>query len=235
LSPFSFSDSVAHMMQKLIEFFSYIVDIFLHLDVHLAQLSAAFGPWMYLILFLIIFAETGLVVTPFLPGDSLLFAVGALTTLDGANLSIGVLWILLMLAAFLGDNLNYYLGRKVGPKIFSREKSWLLNPKNLQKTQAFYEKHGARTVIYARFVPIIRTFAPFVAGVGRMPYRRFMLFSLSASILWITGFLGAGYYFGNLPAVKSNFHIVIFTVIGVSILPMIISAVRSYFFKKSAA
>ena len=221
------------MIQKLIDLLHSVIDIFLHLDVHLAQLSAAFGPWMYLILFLIVFAETGLVVTPFLPGDSLLFAIGALSTLVDANLSIGLLWVLLMLAAFLGDNLNYYLGRKIGPRIFSREKSWLLNPKNLEKTQAFYAKHGARTVIYARFVPIIRTFAPFVAGVGQMSYRKFMLFSLTASVLWITGFLGAGYYFGNLPAVKSNFHIVIFTVIGVSVLPMIISAVRSYFFKKS--
>lgn len=232
MSPFSFSDSVASM-QTLMDLLTYIIEIFLHLDVHLAQLSATFGPWMYLILFLIIFAETGLVLAPFLPGDSLLFAVGALATLEGADLHVGVLWILLLIAAFLGDNVNYAAGRKIGPRVFSSEKSWLLNPRNLQKTQAFYDKYGARTVIYARFVPIVRTFAPFVAGIGQMPYKRFISFSLFGSFLWITGFLGAGYYFGNLPAVKSNFHIVIFTVIGVSVLPMVIGAVRSYFFKKS--
>lgn len=206
-----------------------ILDFFLHLDVHLAQLSAAYGLWLYLIVFLIVFAETGLVVTPFLPGDSLLFALGALATLEGSGLNIGLLWILLMIAAFLGDNTNYFIGRKIGSVVFTREKSLFLNPENLRKTQDFYTKYGARTIIYARFMPILRTLVPFVAGVGAMVYSRFILFSLFGAVLWITSFLIAGYYFGNLPAVKSNFHIVIFSVIGISVLPMVIGVLRARF------
>lgn len=211
-----------------------IIDFFLHLDVHLAQLSAAYGLWLYLIVFLIVFAETGLVVTPFLPGDSLLFALGALATLEGSGLSIGVLWVLLMVAAFLGDNTNYFVGRKFGAMVFTREKSLFLNPDNLRKTQEFYMKYGARTIIYARFMPIFRTLVPFVAGVGAMAYSRFIKFSLIGAVLWITSFLIAGYYFGNLPAVKSNFHIVIFSVIGLSVLPMVIGLLRARFSTKRA-
>ncbi len=202
------------------------LDLLLHLDVHLAQWSAAFGLWLYLILFLIIFAETGLVITPFLPGDSLLFAAGALTALPGSGLELGPVWLLLVMAAFAGDNTNYQIGRRLGPRLFNKEKSLLLNPRYLEKTQLFYAEHGAKTVLLARFMPILRTFAPFVAGMGRMSYRKFAAYSLGGSVLWMSLFLGAGAFFGNIPSVKSNFHIVIFAVIGLSFLPMLIGFLR---------
>jgi membrane-associated protein len=206
-----------------------ITDIFLHLDVHLAQLSANYGTLIYVILFLIIFAETGLVVTPFLPGDSLLFAAGALASIESSGLNIWTLWILLVAAAVLGDNTNYQIGRILGPKVFSKEKSLLLNPKHLERTQEFYRDHGGKTILLARFMPIFRTFVPFVAGVGRMSFTKFFTFSVVGSLLWMTTFLGAGFYFGNLPSVKNNFHVVIFTVIGISFLPMLITALRQRF------
>lgn len=211
-----------------------IIDFFLHLDVHLAQLSAAYGTLIYGILFLIIFAETGLVVTPFLPGDSLLFAAGALASIESSGLSIWTLWFLLVAAAVLGDNTNYQIGRFLGPKVFNREKSLFLNPKYLEQTQEFYREHGGKTVLLARFLPILRTFAPFIAGVGRMSFPKFFMFSVVGTLLWMSLFLGAGFYFGNLPTVKNNFHIVIFTVIGVSFLPMIISACKARFFSRSS-
>jgi membrane-associated protein len=204
-----------------------IMDLFLHLDVHLAALTSTYGTLVYVILFLIIFAETGLVVMPFLPGDSLLFAVGALAALESSGLEIWFLWGLLIGAAFLGDNVNYQIGKRLGTRIFANEKSIFLNPKYLARTEEFYREHGAKTVFFARFMPILRTFAPFVAGVGHMNYRKFMLFSLGGSFVWMSAFLGAGYYFGNQPAVKNNFHLVIFTVIGISFLPMVITALRS--------
>lgn len=213
---------------------SHIIDIFLHLDVHLAALASAYGVYIYALLFAILFAETGLVIAPFLPGDSLLFAVGALAANEASDLNIGFLWVLLMSAAILGDSTNYWIGRRVGPKVFAREKSIFLNPKHLEKTQSFYRDHGGKTVLLARFMPIFRTFAPFVAGVGRMDYRRFATYSVVGSLLWISLFLGAGYFFGNLPTVKSNFHIVIFTVIGLSFLPMIISFARQRFLSTKA-
>lgn len=206
---------------------AHIIDIFLHLDVYLAQLSASYGTAIYIILFLIIFAETGLVVAPFLPGDSLLFAVGALASLESSGLDIWFLWVLLIAAAFIGDNTNYQIGKRLGPKVFSNEKSIFLNPKYLAKTEAFYQSHGVKTVFFARFMPILRTFAPFVAGVGHMNYKKFMTYSLIGSLVWMSCFLGAGYYFGNHPSVKSNFHVVIFTVIGISVLPMVITALKS--------
>lgn len=206
-----------------------IIDIFMHLDVHLAQLSATYGTLIYVILFLIIFAETGLVVTPFLPGDSLLFAAGALASIESSGLSITTLWGLLVTAAILGDNTNYQIGRFLGPKVFNNEKSLFLNPKYLEQTQGFYKEHGGKTVLLARFMPIFRTFVPFVAGVGRMNLGKFVTFSVVGSVLWMTTFLGAGFYFGNLPSVKSNFHIVIFTVIGVSFIPMVLTALRQRF------
>jgi membrane-associated protein len=189
-----------------------IIDIFLHLDVHLAQITLLYGPWIYLILFLVIFAETGLIVTPFLPGDSLLFAAGALASLD-SGLEIKLLWCLLVLAAIIGDNLNYQVGRWVGPKIFSQPKSWFLNPNNLKKTEDFYARYGAKTVMFARFLPIFRTFAPFVAGVGKMARKKFIFFSVTGSFLWMSCFLGAGYFFGNVPIVKNNFTLVIMAAI----------------------
>lgn len=220
MSPFFFSANVWRMLQQFL-------DIMLHLDVHLAQWSSAFGVWLYLILFLIIFAETGLVVAPFLPGDSLLFAVGALATIEGSGLMIGPIWLTLVLAAILGDSTNYFIGKRVGPKIFSVEKSLFLNPSNLERTNNFYRDHGIKTVIFARFLPIFRTFAPFIAGVGQMHYRTFFLYSVIGTLLWMSCFLGAGYFFGNIPSVKSNFHIVIFTVIGISFIPVIVGVIKS--------
>ena len=203
-----------------------ILDIFLHLDVHLAQITSAYGPWVYLILFLIIFAETGLVVMPFLPGDSLLFAVGALASLEGGGIEIKFIWGLLVLAAISGDNLNYFIGKRTGIKVFSNPDSIFLNPKNLERTQDFYRRHGAKTVMFARFLPIVRTFAPFVAGVGRMDYRKFVFFSVTGSILWMTCFLGAGYFFGNIPVIKQNFTLVVMGVIAVSLIPIALEAFK---------
>ncbi len=203
-----------------------ILDYFLHLDVHLAELTLSYGPWIYLILFLIIFCETGLVVTPFLPGDSLLFAVGALASIPTSGIDVTSIWILLILAAVIGDNVNYQIGKFIGPKIFSRPKSLFLNPEHLQRTQNYYQTYGARTVIFARFMPIFRTFAPFVAGVGRMSLKKYILFSLFGSFLWMTSFIGAGYFFGNIPQVKRNFHLVIVAVILISFLPVLRMALR---------
>ena len=199
-----------------------LIQMLLHIDQYLVQWSSDFGPWIYLLMFLIIFAETGLVVTPFLPGDSLLFALGAMTSLESGGLSLATLSALLVAAAFLGDNVNYQFGKYIGPKVFSFEKSKIFNKKHLHQTQKFYDKYGSKTVILARFVPIIRTFVPFVAGVGRMPFARYLGFSVLGAVLWTQIFLWAGHLFGNLPQVKSHFHIVIFAVIGLSVLPILI-------------
>lgn len=205
---------------------SQFIDIILHLDAYLIALTQQYGILIYAILFLIIFAETGLIVTPFLPGDSLLFAVGAVASLEGSQIQITTVWLLLIFAAFLGDNTNYQIGRFIGPKVFKQKKSLFFNPENLHRTHAFYERYGRRTVFFARFMPIFRTFAPFVAGVGGMRIRDFMMFSLVGSFVWMSTFLGAGYYFGNIPKVKENFHIVIFSVIIISFLPVIIGYLK---------
>ena len=197
------------------------IDIVLHIDQYLSVWSQSMGPWLYVLIFFVIFAETGLVVTPFLPGDSLLFALGAMTTLEAGSLNFPLLSYLLVAAAFLGDNTNYFFGKYLGPKVFAAERSKLLNRKHLLKTQKFYEKHGSRTVIIARFMPIIRTFVPFVAGIGQMNYRKYITYSVFGAVLWTQLFLWAGRLFGNLPTVKSNFHIVIFAVIGLSVLPIV--------------
>jgi membrane-associated protein len=191
-----------------------------------------YGTYTYLILFLIIFVETGLVIMPFLPGDSLLFAAGALSAL-GTALNPFLLVALLFVAAFLGDTLNYFIGKAFGPLVF--EKNYrLLKKEYLLKTQAFYEKHGGKTIIIARFIPIIRTFAPFVAGVGTMRYNKFMLYNLVGGAVWVTSFITLGYLFGNHPTVKKNFTLVIFAIIFLSILPPIIEFCREKFFKKAA-
>ena len=203
------------------------LDIFLHLDVHLASLTASLGPWMYVVLFLIIFCETGLVVTPFLPGDSLLFAVGALCALDSSGLSLGVMMVLLIVAAILGDAVNYAIGMRFGPAVFKSESSRLLNRKHLLHTQRFYERHGGKTIILARFIPIVRTFAPFVAGIGKMSYARFAMFNVTGALAWVIGFLGLGYAFGNMPVVKKQFHYVILGIIVVSVLPAVIEFLRA--------
>jgi membrane-associated protein len=203
------------------EFFSQIADLFLHLDVHLNSMADSLGLWLYLILFAIIFAETGLVVMPFLPGDSLLFAVGALAA-AGDVLHLKFLLPLLIVAAVAGDAVNYWIGYLVGPKVFQRESIWLFNKKHLLKAQQFYDKHGGKTIVLARFMPIVRTFAPFVAGIGKMSYRRFWSFNVVGGIAWVSLFLAGGYWFGNREFVKRNFHIVIFGIVFVSVLPMIV-------------
>jgi len=202
-----------------------LVDYVLHVDRHLAELIASFGPWFYVLMFLVIFCETGLVITPFLPGDSLLFALGAFAAMpDGLNL--GTLLISLTIAAIIGDSVNYWIGSLLGPRIFRGEKVRFLNPKHLEKTHEFYERYGGKTIILARFVPIVRTFAPFVAGMGRMTYRRFMAFNVIGGIVWISLFLIAGYAFGNVPVIKRNFTLVILGIIVVSIMPAVIEIIR---------
>lgn len=215
------------LFENLLQWSTQFIDIILHLDAHLAEWSQMFGPWLYVILFLIIFAETGLIVTPFLPGDSLLFAIGAITTVESAGLHIHGMALLLILAGILGDFVNYSIGKRLGPKIFRRQDSWLFNKEHLISTQKFYEVHGAKTIIIARFAPIIRTFAPFVAGIGHMKYSRFAAYNAVGAILWVCSFLYAGYFFGNIPAVKRNFHIIIFAVIGLSLLPVVIGWLKS--------
>ena len=207
------------------ELIKYLIDFILHLDKHLVELVAQYGTWTYAILFLIIFCETGLVVTPFLPGDSLIFAVGALAAKDALNLYL--VSVLMIMAAIIGDTLNYWIGYKIGPRIFSSEESRWLNRQHLERTHQFYEKYGGKTIIIARFMPIIRTFAPFVAGIGRMSYGRFLVYNVAGGIVWIVIFIAAGYLFGNIPIVKRNFTLVIFGIIFISILPGLIEYLRA--------
>ena len=209
------------------EFVATFIDIVLHLDKYLQVLIQSYGVWIYAILFLIIFCETGLVVTPFLPGDSLLFVAGALAATG--NMYVHTLFMLLVVASFMGDNTNYWIGRFFGPRVFSREGSLLLNPKHLERTQGFYDRHGGKTIVIARFVPIVRTFAPFVAGIGRMQYPRFMMFAFGGAVLWIGSLVYAGYFFGNIPWVKNNLSLVIIGIVVLSILPGIIEFLRHRF------
>ncbi len=202
-----------------------LIDIFINLDEYLGVIFQKYGSWTYLILFLIIFCETGLVITPFLPGDSLLFVVGALAA--SGSLHVGWLFVLLTVAGILGDTVNYHIGYYVGPKVFHKNNIRFLNKEHLTRTHLFYEKHGGKTIIIARFIPIIRTFAPFVAGIGRMSYRRFIAYNIIGSIIWVGTFLLAGYYFGNLPVVKDNFSFVILVIIIISILPVIINYIKA--------
>ena len=197
-----------------------IIDYVLHLNEYLNQWAGALGGWLYLILFIVVFCETGLVVTPFLPGDSLLFAVGALAASEGSPIELGLVAVLLCVAAVAGDAVNYAIGYRLGPRVFTREDSWLLNKKHLVRTQEFYEKHGGKTIVLARFIPIIRTFAPFVAGIGKMRYGRFALFNVSGGVVWVLGFLFAGYLFGDIPWVEKNFSLVIIAIIVISVLPI---------------
>ncbi len=200
------------------EFIAKAVDFFLHLDKHLGELIQQYGVWTYAILTLVIFCETGLVVTPFLPGDSLLFAAGALAALPASPLSVGVLFLLLTAAAIAGDTVNYWIGNKVGPRAFAGNIKFL-NKNHLERTQQFYETYGGKAIIIARFVPIVRTFAPFVAGIGTMNYGRFIVYNVVGAIMWVSICLFGGYFFGNLPFVKENFSIVILAIIIISILP----------------
>ena len=206
------------------DFIMHLVDIVLHVDRHLSIIATDYGAWTYFILFMIIFCETGLVVTPFLPGDSLLFATGALC---GAGvLDPNIIFILLVAAAFLGDNVNYWIGRRVGPAVFERETTRFFKKEYLLRAHAFYERHGGKTVILARFVPIVRTFSPFVAGIARMTYAKFLAYSIGGAVLWVGVFVYVGYFFGNLPFIKRNFSVAIIAVIFISILPGLFEYIR---------
>lgn len=211
----------------MLDLLKYLIDFILHIDKHLLQIVTDYQTWTYLILFAIIFMETGFVVTPFLPGDSLLFAAGAIAAMTGNPLSVWVIIPLLITAAFLGDNTNYFIGKFLGHKVY--EKNYrLIKREYLDQTHKFYEKHGRITIIIARFMPIIRTFAPFVAGVGTMHYIRFVSFSIIGNIIWVALFTLAGFFFGNIPLIKNNFTIAILGIIFVSLLPMIIAAAKNY-------
>ena len=201
------------------------IDVVFHLDSHLQWLVANYGHWVYLILFLIIFCETGLVVTPFLPGDSLLFVAGAVAA--GGGMYVHALFALLALASFSGDNTNYWIGRFIGPRLFRGGRSRLLDPAHLERTRAFYARHGGKTVLIARFLPIVRTFAPFVAGIGRMHYARFLVYSAGGAVLWIGSLTYAGYYFGNIPVIKQNLSLVIVAIVLISVVPGIVEFLRN--------
>jgi membrane-associated protein len=220
------------LLQYLLGLSQHLIDILLHLDRYLGAIISQYGFWTHLLLFLILFCETGLVVTPFLPGDSLLFAAGSFAALGSLDLTS--LAVSLPIAAICGDSVNYWAGRFIGPRVFSGTRSRLFNREYLEKTHRFYDKYGGKTVIIARFMPILRTFAPFVAGIGKMTYIRFLAYSVSGSVAWILLFTLGGYFFGNIPFVKKNFSLVIFAIIAVSLLPAVISAV-SEFAKRRAA
>ena len=202
------------------------LDLFLHLDRHLNSYASVHQVGVYVLLGTIVFCETGLVVWPFLPGDSLLFAVGALAAASGSPISLPGVIILLCLAANCGDVLNYSIGRRIGPKIFSRESSWMLNKRHLEEAHRFYEKHGRKTIILARFVPIIRTFAPLVAGIGQMPFARFIGFSISGGVLWVVTLSLAGYYFNQIEIVRTHFQFVVMAIVAISLIPVAVHALR---------
>ncbi len=206
------------------EFLSQFVDFCLHLDRHLTEITRDYGTWTYAILFLIVFCETGLVITPFLPGDSLLFAAGSVAALGGMRIEI--LCVVLIVAAIVGDAVNFHIGRWIGPKAFTG-KIRFLKPQHLQRTQEFYARRGAITIVLARFVPIVRTFAPFVAGVGRMSYPQFVLYNVLGAVLWVGSIAVAGYLFGHLPIVKNNFSLVVLAIIVVSLIPLAVEFVRA--------
>lgn len=214
------------------ELIHFLIDFILHIDVHLAELVAHYGIWIYAILFLILFCETGLVVTPFLPGDSLLFVAGALSALSTNDLNIHLMVLLMIVAAIIGDALNYTIGRLFGDRLFSNPDSKIFRRSYLDKTHQFYEKHGGKTIILARFVPIVRTFAPFVAGMGHMSYRHFAAYNIIGALLWVVLFAYAGYLFGDLPIVQENLKLLIVAIIIVSVLPGVIEVIRH---KRAAA
>jgi membrane-associated protein len=205
-----------------VELLHYFIDLVLHLDSHLTDLLARYGLWIYAIMFLVIFAETGLVVTPFLPGDSLLFALGALAAIDSSG-TLSPLWLCLLLsaAAILGNTTNYAIGRGIGQHAFSGRYRFI-NVEYLRRTEGWFQRHGAMTIVLSRFAPIIRTFAPFVAGIGRMHYGRFQLYNVVGALLWVNLFIWGGYLIGNIPLIKDNFGLVTITIIVVSVLPMVV-------------
>ncbi len=228
------------LLLYFMEFFQTVLDFFLHLDQHLFTMILDYGVWIYLILFLIIFVETGLVIMPFLPGDSLLFAAGTFcagvigASGETASLNLWLVLGLLVVAAILGDTLNYTLGNKLGLKMLNWKVKGkpLVNPKYIEQTQDFYEKNGPKTIIIARFVPIVRTFAPFVAGIGSMKYSTFIRYNVIGGLVWVVGLTLLGYFFGNMPIVQENFETVIFGIIGISLLPMVWEYINAKFIKK---
>jgi membrane-associated protein len=207
-----------------VELLSTFLDIVLHLDRHLQSVVSNYGIWIYAILFAVIFCETGFVVTPFLPGDSLLFVAGTLAA--AGDMYVHALFAALAAASFLGDNTNYWIGRFAGPRVFSRQQSRLFNPEHLRRTEHFYEKYGPKTIFLARFMPVVRTFAPFVAGIGRMRYRTFLFYSLCGSIAWVGALTYAGFYFGSVPVIRQNLTLVIGIIVLISITPAIIEYLR---------
>jgi membrane-associated protein len=209
-------------MEMLLLYAKEFIEIVLHLDRHLNEWIILFGPWIYVVLFMIIFCETGLVVTPFLPGDSLLFALGALTVTQDAYLRLPLLCVVLCVAAILGDAVNYSIGRFFGEKLFSNPNSRIFRREYLDKTHRFYERHGGKTIILARFVPIVRTFAPFVAGMGKMTYRQFAIYNVVGGLVWVLSITILGAFFGNLPVVKQNFHLVVLAIIVISVVPIVV-------------
>jgi membrane-associated protein len=213
----------------------YLINFILHIDTQLISFIAAYGDWVYGLLFLIIFCETGLIVVPFLPGDSLLFAAGALTANANSNLNIHLMFVLLLTASILGNMLNFMVGRYLGPKVFHSSDSIFLNKKYLQRTNQFYRKYGGKTIIIARFMPIIRSFAPFVAGIGSMDYRKFTLFNVIGGVLWVGILLYVSYLFGNLPFIKQHFSTIIMAIIVVSLIPPVIEIVRQSLLNQKAA
>jgi membrane-associated protein len=224
------------------EFITQFINIFLHIDTHLAQLALDYGTWLYAILFVVVFCETGLVVTPFLPGDSLLFATGALAggalSVNGVStqgaFNVNLLAVLLFIAAVLGDAVNYAIGRKMGPAVFERKNSRVFRPEYLARTHQFFEKYGSKTIVIARFVPIIRTFAPFLAGVGSMSYTKFAFYNVAGAFAWVVLFTYAGYFFGSTPMVQKNFKLVILAIIVISIMPAVIEVLKARREAKSA-
>lgn len=212
----------------MLELVKKLVDFILHIDRHLAEIIAAYGLWTYGLLFAIIFVETGLVIMPFLPGDSLLFAAGAFCAKPETGLNVHAMALLLFVAAVLGDTLNYWVGAKIGPAVFKREDSVWLRKKHLERAHEFFERYGGRAIILARFVPIVRTFVPFVAGVGQMTYPRFLAYNVVGGFAWIYFFIYAGYLFGNQPFVQKNFKLVIIAIIVLSVVPMVVEFVREW-------
>ncbi len=201
----------------------HLLDMILHIDVYLNSFVSLYGFWTYFALFAVIFCETGLIVTPFLPGDSLLFAAGSIAAQPGNSLQILILFALLLLASILGNQINFWVGRAIGTRIFTTKKSRFFNQKHLEETHAFYEKHGGKTIIFARFIPIIRTFAPFIAGIGKMELLHFSLYNLISALLWIGSLLSLGYFLGSLPVIRDHFSLVIYGVVFISLLPPILT------------
>lgn len=216
----------------MMDFIYLVIDFILHIDAHLAELVAEYGIWVYAILFLILFCETGLIVTPFLPGDSLLFVAGAIASLPTNDLNVHLMVVVMITAAIIGDAVNYTIGRLFGERLFSNPNSKIFRRSYLDKTHAFYERHGGKTIILARFVPIVRTFAPFVAGMGHMSYRRFAFYNVTGAFIWVLLFTYAGYLFGNLPIIQENLKLLIVGIIVLSILPGVIEVIRH---KRAAA